>query len=71
MDTVAVDRVMASYENFPALEREGRDEIRMKVGQYLEKLSSAGHADTEELAFYGLAYLRILHGGPDLRHKGR
>jgi hypothetical protein len=66
----AVDRVMASYEQFPALERLGRDEIRVKVGQYLEKLSSAGHDDTDELAFYGLAYLRILHEGPDSRYTG-
>jgi hypothetical protein len=70
MNDAAVDRVMASYENFPALERLGRDEIRVKVGQYLEKLSSAGHGDTEELAFYGLAYLRILQEGPDPRYTG-
>ena len=44
----AVDRVMASYENLPALERLGREEIRVKVGQYLEKLSSAGHRDADE-----------------------
>jgi len=66
----AVDRVMTSYENLPALERFGREEIRVKVGQYLEKLSSAGHSDTEELTFYGLAYLRILHEGPDSRYTG-
>jgi hypothetical protein len=66
----AVDRVMASYESWPALERLGREEIRVKVGQYLAKLSSAGHSDTEELAFYGLAYLRILHEGHDPRYTG-
>jgi hypothetical protein len=66
----AVDRVMASYENLPALERLGREEIRMKVGQYLEKLSSAGHRDADELTIYGLAYLRILHEGPDPRYTG-
>jgi hypothetical protein len=66
----AVDRVMASYENLPALERLGREEIRMKVSQYLEKLSSAGHSDAEELTFYGLAYLRILNDGPDSRYTG-
>jgi translation elongation factor EF-1beta len=66
----AVDQVMASCELLPALEHLGRDEIRAKVGQYLEKLSSAGHSDTEELAFFGLAYLRILHEGPDPRHTG-
>jgi hypothetical protein len=49
MDDGAVDRVMASYENLPALEHLGREEIRVKVGQYLAKLSSAGHSDVEEL----------------------
>jgi hypothetical protein len=66
----AVDRVMASYENLPALDRLGRDEIRVKVSQYLEKLSTAGHSDAEELTFYGLAYLRILQDGPDPRYTG-
>ena len=66
----AVDRVMASYEHLPALERLGREEIRVKVSQYLEKLSSAGHSDADELTFYGLAYLRILHEGPDPRYTG-
>jgi hypothetical protein len=70
MDTAAVDRVMASYEQFPALERLGREEIRVKVSQYLEKLSSAGHNEAEDLTFYGLAYLRILHEGPDPRYTG-
>jgi hypothetical protein len=66
----AVDRVMASYEKLPAIEGLGREEIRVKVGQYLAKLSSAGHSDAEELIIYGLAYLRILHEGPDPRYTG-
>jgi hypothetical protein len=66
----AVERVMASYENLPALELLGREEIRVKIGQYLAKLSSAGHSDAEELTFFGLAYLRILHEGPDPRSTG-
>ena len=65
-----VDRVMASFENLPAIEGLGREEIRVKVGQYLAKLSSGGHRDTEELAFYGMAYLRILYEGPDPRYTG-
>jgi hypothetical protein len=43
----AVDRVMASYENLPALEHLEREEIRVKVSQYLAKFSSAGHSGTE------------------------
>jgi hypothetical protein len=66
----AVDQVMVSYESLPAFKRPGREEIRMKIGQYLAKLSSAGHSDTEELAFCGLVYLRILHKGTDPRCAG-
>ena len=64
MDDV-VERVMASYENY---ERQGREDTRVKVGQYLEKLSSAGHRDVEEPTYYGLVYLRTLHEGPDPRY---
>ena len=64
MDDV-VERVMTSCENY---ERQGREEIRVKVGQYLEKLASAGHRDVEDLTYYGLAYLRVLHEGPDPRY---
>jgi hypothetical protein len=67
----AVDRVMASFDSLPDLERLGREEIRGKVGQYLEKLSSAGHRNADELTYYGLAYLRILREGPDPRYTGR
>ncbi len=66
MDDV-VERVIASYEHW---ERLGREEVKLKVSQYLEKLSSAGHRDVEELTCYGLAYLRILHEGPDPRYTG-
>ena len=66
MDDV-VERVMASYENY---EHQGREDIRVKVGQYLEKLASAGRRNEEELTYYGLAYLRILHEGPDPRYSG-
>ena len=66
----AVDRVMASYEKLLAIAGLGLEEIRTKVGQYLAKLSSAGHSETEDLIYYGLAYLRILHEGPDPRYSG-
>jgi hypothetical protein len=66
----AVERVMASYANLPAIEGLGREEIRVKVGQYLETLSSAGHRNADELTYYGLAYLRNLREGPDPRYTG-
>ena len=66
----AVDRVMASYEELPAPETLGREEIRTKLSEYLAKLSSAANFNDEELAFYGLAYLHILNEGPDPRYTG-
>jgi hypothetical protein len=65
-----VDRVLALYGDVPALEQLGREQIKMKIAQYLAKLSSAGHSDPEELAMYGLAYLRSLHEKPDPRYTG-
>ena len=64
MDDV-VERVMTSYEIY---ECQGRQDIRVRVGQYFETLASAGHRDVEELTYYGLAYLRMLHEGPDPRY---
>jgi hypothetical protein len=49
-----VERVMASYENW---ERLGREEIRVKV-------------TLKNLPTMALAYLRILHEGPDPRYSG-
>ena len=66
MDDV-VERVMASYETYERLERK---DVRIMVSQYLDKLASAGHRDVEELTYYGLAYLQILHEGPDPRYTG-
>jgi hypothetical protein len=69
MDDV-VDRIINSYENLPAVERRAREEIKMKVGQYLAKLSSAGHRDPDEVTECGLALqlpicfkVRALSGG--------
>ena len=44
-----VDRVIACCENVPALEQIGRQEIRIKLGQYLANLASAGHRDPDDL----------------------
>ena len=66
----ALDQVMASCGDLSALDGLGREEVEVKLGQYLEKLSSAGHSDTEELAVFGLAYVRILRESPDPRYSG-
>ena len=54
----SVKRVMASYDLLPLVERLEREEICAKVSQYLGKLSSVGHFDSEQLVFNGLEYLR-------------
>jgi hypothetical protein len=64
-----VDLVMASYGSMSALEPLGHEELRAKVSQYLAKLSSAGHSNVEEVAFYGLAYLRVLQAGSHSRYE--
>jgi hypothetical protein len=65
-----VDRVIACCENVPALEQLGRQEIRIKLSQYLGNLASAGHRDPDDLALYGLAYLRALYEPPDPHYTG-
>ena len=64
-----VDRVIACCENVPALEQIGRQEIRIKLGQYLANLASAGHRNPDDL-LYGLAYLRALYEPPDPHYTG-
>jgi len=68
----AVDRVMASYEKLPAIEGLGLEEIRVKVGQYLAKLSSAGHSETDSLSAYPSRRSRSsLHGLLRLHNSAR
>ena len=43
---------MTFYENS---ESQGREDIRVKVDQYLEKLASAGHRDVEETCLLWLS----------------
>jgi len=43
---------------------------RQKITRYIESLASAGQSDAQQLAEYGLAYLKELHEGPDPRFTG-
>jgi hypothetical protein len=43
---------------------------RRKITRYIESLASAGHSDAQQLAVYGLAYLKELHEGRDPRFTG-
>jgi hypothetical protein len=64
-----VDRVMqiarmASKSSFT------QTELRNKVSNYVELLSSAGKRDPDELTDLGIAYLHGIIDGPDPRYTG-
>jgi len=65
-----VDRVLKTYELMGKLDASRRAESREKISAYIATLASAGHKDAQELAVYGLAYLKELHEGPDYRFTG-
>lgn len=64
-----VDRVMQSART-ASISRLSRTELRSKVGDYVELLSSAGKRDPEELTDLGIAYLHGIIDGPDPRYTG-
>jgi hypothetical protein len=64
-----VDRVMQSART-PSISKISSMELRRKVGNYVELLSSAGKRDPEELTDLGIAYLHGIIEGPDPRYTG-
>jgi hypothetical protein len=64
-----VERVMQSAR-IASISKISRTELRSKVGNYVELLSSAGKRDPEELTDLGIAYLRGIIEGPDPRYTG-
>ena len=64
-----VERVMQSAKT-ASISKISRTELRSKVGNYVELLSSAGKRDPEELTDLGIAYLHGIIDGPDPRYTG-
>jgi len=64
------DRVLKTYELIGELDEAHVALSRERVLQYMDKLASAGHKDTDGLSVYALAYLKELHEGPDPRFTG-
>jgi hypothetical protein len=64
-----VERVMQSART-ASISKISRTELRSKVGNYVELLSSAGKRDPEELTDLGIAYLHGIIDGPDPRYTG-
>ena len=65
-----VDRVLNIYQLMRPLDPNRVSDSRRKVTRYIESLASAGQSDAQQLAVYGLAYLKELHEGPDPRFTG-
>ena len=64
-----IDRVMRSAKT-ASISNISRTELRDKVCNYVELLSSAGKHDPDELTNLGLAYLDGIIDGPDPRYTG-
>jgi hypothetical protein len=45
-------------------------QTREKVARYIDKLTSAGHTNPDQLTEYARAYLKELHEGRDPRFSG-
>jgi hypothetical protein len=65
-----VDRILNTYQLMRPLDPERVSDSRRKITRYIESLASAGQSDAQQLAVYGLAYLKELHEGRDPRFTG-
>ena len=53
-----VDRILNTYQLMRPLDPDRVSDSRRKITRYLESLASAGQSDVQQLAVYGLAYLK-------------
>ena len=65
-----IDRILNTYQLMRPLDADRVSDSRQKITRYIESLTSAGQSDAQQLAEYGLAYLKELHEGPDPRFTG-
>jgi hypothetical protein len=65
-----VDRILNIYQLMRPLDPNQVADSRRKITRYIESLACAGHSDAQQLAVYGLAYLKELHEGRDPRFTG-
>jgi hypothetical protein len=66
-----VNRILSTYQLMRPLDP--RPRFRFKAENYpiyVESLASAGQSDAQQLAVYGLAYLKELHEERDPRFTG-
>jgi hypothetical protein len=65
-----VDGVLHTYGLMRKLDAAHLADSRAKITGYIETLASAGQKDSQQLALYGLEYLKELHEGRDPRFTG-
>ena len=65
-----VDGVLHTYGLMRKLDAAHFADSRAKITGYIETLASAGQKDFQQLAHYGLEYLKELHEGRDPRFTG-
>ncbi len=65
-----VERILKTYQLMRPLDPERVSDSRQKITRYIESLAAAGQGDAQQLAVYGLAYLKELHEGRDPRFTG-
>ena len=56
-----VDRILSTYQLMRPLDPDHVSDSRQRITRYIESLASAGQSDAQQLAVYGLAYLKELH----------
>ena len=63
-----IDRILSTYQLMRPLDPDRVSDSRQRITRYIESLASAGHP--QQLAVYGLAYLKELHEEQDPRFTG-
>ena len=56
-----VNRILSTYQLMRPLDPDRVSDSRQRISRYIESLISAGQSDAQQLAVYGLAYLKELH----------
>ena len=65
-----VNRILSTYQLMRPLDPDRVSDSRQRITLYIESLASAGQSDPQQLAVYGLAYLKELHEERDPRFTG-
>jgi glycerol-3-phosphate dehydrogenase len=65
-----IDRILSTYQLMRPLDHDRVSDSRQRITRYIESLASAGQSDAQQLAVYGLAYLKELHEKRDPRFTG-